>query len=92
MRRRPTAPVNVARISVATSATDFTAPEAYFAALIRAAGFCPGEIILSRGNCGSQDSAWSARERAGHQHGMNTVAPRSKPYRPRQRRSSNRMN
>ena len=30
MRRHPTAPVNVARISVATSGTDFTAPEAEF--------------------------------------------------------------
>jgi hypothetical protein len=40
MRRHPTAPVNVARISVATSGTDFTAPEADFAALIRAARFC----------------------------------------------------
>jgi hypothetical protein len=38
MRRHPTAPVNVARISVATSGTDFIAPEADFAALIRAAG------------------------------------------------------
>src|SRR5438034_7486819 len=28
MRRHPTAPVNVARISVATSGTDFSAPEA----------------------------------------------------------------
>ena len=37
MRRHPTAPVNVARISVATSGPDFTAPEADFAALIRAA-------------------------------------------------------
>src|SRR5258707_14988180 len=42
MRRHPTAPVNVARISVATSGTDFTAPEADFAALIRAASrTCP---------------------------------------------------
>ena len=38
MRRHLTAPVNVARISVATSGTDFIAPEADFAALIRAAG------------------------------------------------------
>src|SRR5258707_7515215 len=30
MRRHPTAPVNVARISVATSRADFTAPEADF--------------------------------------------------------------
>src|SRR5258705_8059107 len=30
MRRHPTAPVNLARISVATSGTDFTAPEADF--------------------------------------------------------------
>jgi hypothetical protein len=37
MRQHPTAPVNVARISIATSGTDFTAPEADFAALIRAA-------------------------------------------------------
>src|SRR5216684_6006458 len=50
--RHPTAPVNVARISVATSGTDFTAPEADFAALIRAAH-------LSRGSCRSWDSAWS---------------------------------
>ena len=28
MRRHPTAPVNVARISVATSGTDFIAPQA----------------------------------------------------------------
>jgi hypothetical protein len=55
MRRHPTAPVNVARISVATSGTDFTAPEADFAALIRAAGFCPGRSHLSRGSC---RSAW----------------------------------
>ena len=40
MRQHPTAPVNVASISVATSGTDFTASEADFAALIRAAGFC----------------------------------------------------
>jgi hypothetical protein len=42
MQRHPTAPVNVAKISVATFGTDFIAPEADFAALIRAAGFCPG--------------------------------------------------
>ncbi len=59
MRRHPTAPVNVARISVATSGTDFTAPEADFAALIRAAGFRPGRSHLSRGSCRSWDSAWS---------------------------------
>jgi hypothetical protein len=35
MPRHPTAPVNVARINVATSGTDFTAPEADFVALIR---------------------------------------------------------
>jgi hypothetical protein len=29
MRRHPTAPVNVARISVATSGTDFTAPASH---------------------------------------------------------------
>ena len=51
MRRHPTAPVNVARISVATSGTDFTAPEADFAALIPTACFCPGRSRLSRGNC-----------------------------------------
>jgi hypothetical protein len=51
MRRHPTAPVNVARISVATSGTDFTAPEPDFAALIRAAGFGPGRSHLSRGSC-----------------------------------------
>src|SRR4030081_4072700 len=50
------APVNVTRISVATSGTDFTAPEADFAALIRAAGFCPGRSHLSRGRCRS----WTA--------------------------------
>ncbi len=49
MRRHPTAPANVVRISVATSGTDFTAPEANFGALIRAAGFCPGRSHLSRG-------------------------------------------
>jgi hypothetical protein len=38
MRRHPTAPANVAGISVATSGTDFTAPEADFAALIQATG------------------------------------------------------
>jgi hypothetical protein len=32
MRRQPTAPVKVVRINVATSGTDFTAPEADFAA------------------------------------------------------------
>jgi hypothetical protein len=37
MRLHPPAPANVARISVATSGTDFTAREADFAALIRAA-------------------------------------------------------
>src|SRR6266481_7259109 len=37
MRRHPIAPVNVVRISVATSGTDFTAYEADFSALIRAA-------------------------------------------------------
>jgi hypothetical protein len=47
MRRHPTAPVNVARISVATSGTDFTAPEADFAALIPTACFCPGRSRLS---------------------------------------------
>jgi AMP nucleosidase len=40
MRRHPTAPVKVVRISVAIPGTDFTAPERDFAALIRAAGFC----------------------------------------------------
>jgi hypothetical protein len=40
MRRHPTAPVKVARISVAAPGTDFIAPERDFAALIRAAGFC----------------------------------------------------
>ena len=45
MRSHPTAPANVVRISVATSGTDFTAPEADFAALIRAAtGFCLDHI------------------------------------------------
>jgi hypothetical protein len=57
MRRHPTAPVNVAGISVATSGTDFTAPEADFGALTQAAGFCPGRSHLSRGSC---RSAWSA--------------------------------
>ena len=60
MRRHPTAPVNVARMSVATSGTDFTAPEVDFAALIRAAGFCLGDHFCSRGSCRSWDSAWSA--------------------------------
>jgi hypothetical protein len=36
MQRHPPAPVNVAKISVATFRTDFIAPEADFAALIRA--------------------------------------------------------
>jgi hypothetical protein len=58
MRRHPTAPGNVARISVATSGTDFTAPEADFATLIQAAGFCPGRS--------SWDSAWSALARLRH--------------------------
>ena len=39
MRRHPTAQVNVARISVATSGTDFTAYETDFAALIRATAY-----------------------------------------------------
>ena len=60
MRRHPTAPANVARISVATSGTDFTAPEANFAALIRAAGCCPGRSHFSRGSCRYWDCAWSA--------------------------------
>ena len=60
MRRHLPARVNVARVSVATSGTDFTAPKADFAALIRAAGFCPGRSHLSRGSCRSWDSAWSA--------------------------------
>src|SRR5260370_39308283 len=56
MRRHPTAPVNVARISVATSGTDFTAPEADFAALIRAAS---REITFVTWDL-HRDSAWSA--------------------------------
>ncbi len=48
MRRHPTAPVNVARISVATSTTDFTVPEADFAVLIRAAGFCRSQSAHRR--------------------------------------------
>src|ERR1700694_5113440 len=46
MRRHPTAPVNGARINVATSRTDFTAPEADFAAPIRAAGFLSLEMTF----------------------------------------------
>jgi hypothetical protein len=46
MRRHPTAPVNVACISVATSGTDFTAPEADFTAFVQAAGLCPGRSQL----------------------------------------------
>src|ERR1700692_3323664 len=53
MRRHPTAPVNVAGISVATFGADFTAPEADFGALILAAGFGPGRSHLSRGSCRS---------------------------------------
>jgi len=34
MRRHPAAPVNVASISLATSRTDFTAPEADFTAIV----------------------------------------------------------
>src|SRR6266849_8984592 len=52
MRRHPMAPVNVVRISVATSGTDFTAPEADFAALIRAAeseGFGSGGRAIAYG-------------------------------------------
>src|SRR3981081_376980 len=45
MRRHPTVPV---RISVATSGTDFTAPEADFAAPIRTADLSSWEITLSR--------------------------------------------
>src|SRR3981081_2475157 len=56
MRRHPTVPVNVARISVATSGTDFTESEADF----QAADFCPEGSHLSRGSCRSWDSAWSA--------------------------------
>ena len=39
VRPHPTAPVNVVRISVGASGTDFTAPWADFAALIQAADF-----------------------------------------------------
>jgi hypothetical protein len=60
MRRHPTAPVNVSGISVTTFGTDFTAPEADFGALIRAAGFCPGRSHLSRGSCRSVLSASGA--------------------------------
>jgi hypothetical protein len=42
MRRYPTVPVNVAKISVATSGTDF----AEFEADLQAAGFCPGRSFL----------------------------------------------
>ena len=52
MRRHPTAPVNVARISVATSGTDFTAPEADFAALIPAAASVLGVPICHVGSAG----------------------------------------
>ena len=47
MRWHPTAPVNSVRTSVATSGSDFIAPETDFAALIRAAGFCPRRSHLS---------------------------------------------
>src|SRR3981081_1546244 len=57
MRRHPTVPV---RISVATSGTDFTAPEADFAAPIRAAGFWLGSAHCHVWRCRSWDSAWSA--------------------------------
>src|SRR5215475_11016205 len=46
MRRHPTAPVNIVRISVATFGTDFTAPEADFAAFVRAAALPSGEITF----------------------------------------------
>jgi hypothetical protein len=46
--------------SVATSGTDFTAPEADFAALIRAARFCPESSHLSRGSCRVWDSLASS--------------------------------
>ena len=48
MRRHPMAPVNVAGISVATSGTDYIAPAADFAALMRAAGCRPGRSHLSQ--------------------------------------------
>src|SRR5439155_1639559 len=51
-RAHPTDPVNVARISVATSGTNFTASEADFAALIRAAGFCLGDYFCHVGAAG----------------------------------------
>jgi hypothetical protein len=46
MRRHPTAPVNVTKIRVATSGTDFTARGADFAVLLRVAGFCPGTTFV----------------------------------------------
>jgi hypothetical protein len=65
MRRHPTAPVNIARISVATSGTDFTAPGADFAALIPA-GLVLGDHTCHMGSCRSWDSVWSALGREQH--------------------------
>src|SRR5271154_6227024 len=53
---------NVAKISVATSGTDFTAPEAVFDALNRAAGFCRSRSSNRR----RSSTAW--REGYRHDH------------------------
>jgi hypothetical protein len=48
MRRHPIDRVDVARISVATSGTDFTALEAGFAAFIPAAGFALEDHLVTQ--------------------------------------------
>ena len=52
MRRHPTAPVNVARISVATSGADFTAPEAVFRSAHPGCGLRPGDHFCHVGAAG----------------------------------------
>ena len=70
MRRHPTAPVNVARISVATFGTDFTAPEAEFAALIPTAASVLGDHICQEGTAGVRTAPdrLLARKRPPHRH------------------------
>ena len=69
MRRYPTAPVNVARISVATSGTDFTEFEADFAALIPTACFCPGDHV-----CYWHHRSWDACRLAANQRFIDICA------------------
>src|SRR5258705_13837709 len=55
-----TAPVNVARISVATSGAGFTASEAVFRSVQPGCGLTPGDRFCHLGAGRSRDSAWSA--------------------------------